>query len=242
MGVKVIIANNDILYNSLSNMALKNNLNIEIINVPTDKLNSFICQIKTRDKVIILDSTTSVTFCINILENAINRIGEKNIIILVVDSNNITNVINQKHQHYFFRKKNDDFSLLDVINVISDSLKNTIKLERTTDDILWKLGFTSYFKGTSYLKDAILLSYNNRDLLKDSSLLIKKVSEKNNISNFSAVRSDMDKSLNNMLNYTDSKIIYDIFQDDYDGRKISLKYFIDLCVHHLEKQKYLCLK
>ena len=52
----------------------------------------------------------------------------------------------------------------------------------------------------------------------------------------------MDKSLNNMLNYTDQKIIYGIFQDDYDGRKISLKYFIDLCVHYLEKQIFLCLK
>ena len=44
--IKVIIANNnDILYNSLSNMALKNDLNIEITNVPMDRLNSFICQI-----------------------------------------------------------------------------------------------------------------------------------------------------------------------------------------------------
>lgn len=242
MRIKVIIANNDILYNSLSNMALENNLNIEITNVPIDKLNSFICRIKTKEKVIILDSTTSVTFCTNILKNAINRIGEENIIILVVDSNNITNVINEKHHYHFFKKKNTDFSLLDVINIISDSLKNTIELERTTDDILWKLGFTSYFKGTVYLKDAILLAYNDNDLLKDSSLLIKKVSEKNNILNDSAVRSDMDKSLNHMLNYTDHKIIYDIFQNDYDGRKISLKYFIDLCVHYLEKQKYLCLK
>lgn len=205
-------------------------------------MNSFICQIKTKEKVIILDSLTSVTFCINILKNTINRIGKENIIILVADSNNISNVINQKHHYHFLKKKTTDFSLLDVIGIISDSLKNTIELERTTDDILWKLGFTSYFKGTTYLKDAILLAYNDRDLLKNSSLLIKKVSEKNNILNDSAVRSDMDKSLNNMLNYIDSKIIYDIFQDDYDGRKISLKYFIDLCVRYLEKQKYLCLK
>ena len=164
MSIKVIIANNDILYNSLSNMALDKNLNIEIKNVPLDRLNSFICRIKTKEKVIILDSITSVTFCINILKNAINRIGEENIIILVVDSNNITNVINQTHHYDFLKKKNTDFSLLDVINVISDSLKNTIELERITDDILWKLGFTSYFKGSIYLKDAILLAFNDHNL------------------------------------------------------------------------------
>ena len=39
----------------------------------------------------------------------------------------------------------------------------------------------------------------------------------------------MDKSLNNMLDNTDIKVIYEIFED-YDGRKISLKYFIDLCI------------
>lgn len=52
----------------------------------------------------------------------------------------------------------------------------------------------------------------------------------------------MDKSLNNMLDNTDNQIIYEIFEDDYDGRKISLKYFIDLCIRFLEKQRYCCLE
>ena len=51
----------------------------------------------------------------------------------------------------------------------------------------------------------------------------------------------MDKSLNTMLDNTDIKIIYDIFED-YDGRKISLKYFIDLCIRYLEEQRYCCLE
>lgn len=39
MSIKVIIANNnDILFNSLSNIALQNESKIEIINVPIDKL------------------------------------------------------------------------------------------------------------------------------------------------------------------------------------------------------------
>ena len=116
-----------------------------------------------------------------------------------------------------------------------------MELEKTIDNILWKLGFTSYFKGTIYLKDAILLAYNDHNLLKDSNLLIKKVAEKNGVLNDKVVRSNIDRSLNHMLDYTDKEIIYNIFQSDYDGRKISLKYFVDLCVHYLEKQKYCCL-
>lgn len=229
--IKVIIANNnDILYNSLSNMVLQNGLNIEIINVPTNKLSSLICRIKTKEKVIILDSITSVTFCMNILKNAIKRVGKENIIILIANSNDMSNVINQEQHHYLFKRKTTDFSLFDTINLVSESLKDTMEIEKNIDTILWKLGFTSYFKGTIYLKDAILLAFNDKNLLKDTNTLIKKVAEKNNVLNDKVVRSDIDRALNSMLDYINIQVIYDIFEDSYDCRKISLKYFIDLCV------------
>lgn len=79
-------------------------------------------------------------------------------------------------------------------------------------------------------------------MLLDTNKLIKKVAEKNKVINYKIVRSAMDKSLNNMLDNTDNQIIYEIFEDDYDGRKISLKYFIDLCIRFLEKQRYCCLE
>ena len=152
MSIKIIIANNnDILFNNLSNIALENESKIEIINVPTDKLDNLIYQIKPRENLIVLDSITSVSFCINLLKNAINRVIKGNIIILVIDSKHIKGI------------------------------------------------------------------------------------------NCKGVRSAMDKSLNNMLDNTDIKIFYEIFED-YDGRKISLKYFIDLCIRFLEKQRYCCLE
>ena len=55
--IKVIIANdNDILYNSLSNILLQNELNVELINVPQNKLKKQLSRIKKKDNVIILDS------------------------------------------------------------------------------------------------------------------------------------------------------------------------------------------
>ena len=45
----------------------------------------------------------------------------------------------------------------------------------------------------------------------------------------------MDKTLNNTLDLLDIKLLYDIFGEDYDGRKISLRYFIDLCIRYIEK-------
>ena len=67
---------------------------------------------------------------------------------------------------------------------------------------------TSYFKGTIYLKDAILLAYSDKNLLLDMNDLMIKVAEQNEVMNYKVVRSAMDKSLNTMLDNTDIKIIY----------------------------------
>ena len=224
--VKVAVTNdNDILYNSLSNAFLQNELNIELIKVPYEKLEQIIFHNKAKDQLIILDSVTSITFWTNVLTNAIKKLDAKktNIIILVIDSNSLSNI---KYE-------------LDTINIISNSLKECLGIEKQVDDILWKLGFTNYFKGSKYIKDAILLAYDNSKLLLDMNSLVQKVAEKNSIDNANAVRTNMDRSLGNMLDYIDSKIIYEVFED-YDGRTISLKYFIDLCIRHLKKIKICC--
>lgn len=241
MSIKVVIANNnDILHNRLSVLALKNELKIEIINIPIDKLNSFICHLKAKQTLIVLDSATSISFCCNIIKNAIYRTDKQNIIILVINSRNLTNsLIHNKHIELFNR--HIEFSLFDAINLITDSIKETLNIEKTIDDIFWKLGFTPHFKGTIYLKDAIMFAYNDRNLLQDMDEFVKRISEKNNVINEKSVRSVMDKSLNTMLEYTDISVIYNVFKDDYDGRKISLKYFIDLCIRYLEKI-YSCLE
>lgn len=187
--IKVILTqNNDILYNSLSEIALNYERKIELINVLPDKLTKTICQLKTKENVIILDSNTSVTFCKNILKNAI-EIGRANIIILVIDSSNISSIINHEKHHSFFQRKPSKNSIVNIIDLITKSLNDTLEIE------------------------------------------------KNNISNDALVRSDMDKALNNVLDLVDQQIIYDIFGTDYDGRKISLRYFIDLCIRYLNNKK-----
>lgn len=241
--VKVIIANNNDIYNSLSNITLQYKGKIEVINADKDKLKNIICRIGAKENLIILDSDTSVIFCNNILKYIMNRKDKANVIILVIDSKTVTNIISQKEEtHYFsIRKEHNDFSVLDIINLIANTIKNTTEIEKSIDDILWRLGFASYFKGTIYLKDAILLAYNDNKLLQDMNALVKKVAEKNNIENDKIVRSAMDKSLNNILDFIDNSKVYDIFGDDYDGKKISVKYLIDLCIRYLEKQRYCCL-
>lgn len=238
MGIKIIIANNnDILYNSLANIVAQDKSKIEIRKIPMNEAHSFIQSLKRNENIIVLDCTYSITFYMNFLKNSINRLSKTNIIILVIDSKYITNATNHEKANFFFRKKRSKFSLLDMTEIVLDSAKESLKIERNIDSIFWKLGFTPYFKGTGYLKDAISLAYNGFKLQQDMNKLVKKIAEKNRISNEKVVRSAMDKSLNSMLDYTNTDTIYDIFGDDYDGRKISVKYFIDLCIRYLEEQK-----
>ncbi len=240
--IKVIITiNNDILYNSLSNISLQHEGKIEIKYIPTDKLKNFICRIKPKEPLIILDSNTSVAFHNNMLKNVMNRMDKANIIILVVDFKTITNIINQEKSHFFTRKDETNFSVLQFINTISETVRDTMEIEKTIDSILWKLGFATYFKGTIYLKTAILLAYSDNKLLQDMNILVKKVTERNNAENEKVVRSVMDKSINNVLDYLHTDLLYEVFEDDYDGRKVSVKYFIDLCIRYLgKKERYCC--
>lgn len=239
--IKVIITNNNDLYNSLSNIVLQYERKIEIVNAAPDELKNLIYRIRPRETLIILDSCSSVFLCNNMLKYITNRIDKANVIILVIDSKTVTNIINQQRSHHFFFKKEQTYlTTLDAINIVANSVKNTNEIEKIIDDILWKLGFASYFKGSIYLRDAIFLAYNDNKLLQDMNLLVKKIAEKHNIENAKVVRSAMDKSLNNVLDFIDNTNIYNIFGDDYDGRKISVKYLIDLCIRYLEKQRYCC--
>lgn len=69
-------------------------------------------------------------------------------------------------------------NIFDVVNLVYDSLKETLNIEKLIDNIFEKLGFNDYFKGTKYLKDAIILTYYDKTLLLDAKLLVKMLQEK----------------------------------------------------------------
>lgn len=105
-----------------------------------------------------------------------NRIDKANVTILVINSKTVTNIIIQEKSspHLLFRKETTNSSTLDIINIVVSSVKDVIEIEKSINDVLWRLGFTSYFKGTIYLKDAILIAYSDNKLLQDMNTLVKK--------------------------------------------------------------------
>lgn len=100
--------------------------------------------------------------------------------------------------------------------------------------MLWQLRFSVYTKGTIYLKDAITFAYYDKMLLYDTNKLMQEVANLHNLDEKN-IRNNIDNSLN--LAFKKDNLQYDIdfFNGYYDGRKISLKYFISLSVYYLEK-------
>ena len=115
---------------------------------------------------------------------------------------------------------------------ILENLTDTT-LENSIYDMLWHLRFNLYSKGTIYLKDAIIIAYYNNILLYDTNKLIKQVAQKYNLDEKN-IRNNIDNSLNRAFTYENLKYDIEFFKGYYDGRKISLKYFISLAVHYIQ--------
>lgn len=122
-------------------------------------------------------------------------------------------------------------TLVDLIKNF-ENLDDISKLEKNILDMLWKLRFNLYSKGTNYIKDAIILAYFNNSLLYDSNKLMKEIANLYNLDEKN-VRNNMDNALNLAFNYENLQYDIQFFKGYYDGRKVSLKYFIVLAVHYI---------
>lgn len=211
--IKIIIAcdDNDVLLNKLMNTT-----KLELIHVQKNK-NIIIKCLEQLPDMLIIDAKLKHAKFIKTLEK-IYRKNNKNIIITVT-----------KNQIYVCFDKFD--ILLDLIKVLED-FNDSIKA--ILDDMLWKLHFNLYSKGTTYLRTAILLAYQDNSLLFDTNKLIKNTANLYNL-NEKNVRNNIDNALNLAFKLDDIKYNIDFFNGFYDGRKISLKYFISLSVHYIDK-------
>lgn len=115
------------------------------------------------------------------------------------------------------------------VELFTTSDKETV--DKTIDDLFWKLGFNPTTKGTIYLKKAISIATDDSSLLYDNKKLLSIVSKEVH-GELKSVRSAIDNSINSMYRFNSEERIKIVFKDSYDGRKPSTKYFIALCVNY----------
>lgn len=213
--IKIIIAcdNDKILLSKFKNIA-----QIELINVEIN-VEKIIKSFKQNSPdMLILDFDKKVSTKEKIIEKISKLSLNKKLIISATNSRTYLCF----DQTYLLLK------LIKVLENFTDS-----SLENSVYDMLWKLHFNLYSKGTIYLKEAIIIASYNHSLLFDTNKLIKQVAQKHNTFPKN-IRNNIDNSLNLAFKYENLQYDIDFFKGYYDGRKISLKYFISLSVHYIE--------
>ncbi len=224
--IKIIITNNDNLCTILSETLIETK-NIEIKNI--DNLDQTIIDsyIRTGTNIIFFSSDNYIEL-LNVLKFIQKNIDD---VIILLSNRIILNELlsNSSFVNSISSKKNLTNT---PKNKIYNRTTNTDAIEEYIISMLLK--FTLYNKVTIYLKDAIFTAFYNEQLLLDTHSLIMQVAKINN-ENYINVRSNIDKCLNSTLDFLNTEMLYDTFEY-YDGRKVSLKYFVYLFVYTLKKQ------
>ena len=209
-----------------------NENNIKIVNISVNGLQALTYYTELKPDVLLLDLNMPGLSGIDIL-NYLNECEKdnikKNVIVLSSDSSLVSNIYNHPKVYSYFPKPYDFSKLLETIYDVNNSNEENKMLEKSISNLLWNLKFNPYTKGTSYLKDAITLAYNNNSYLYNNKELMKIVSDINHI-NEKAVRSSIDQILYKLSIPTE---LNSFFYDNYDGGKPSLKIFIAECVNYL---------
>lgn len=237
--IKIMIVDDDQVICSQLSKFLTNEQTISVINISHNGYDAIQNYIKLEPDILILDlklpDITGLDVLTQLSEIEKNS-PKKNVIILSGESQLINNVYKENKVYRYFVKPFDYTALLDTINEIfyNTFFEDDVSLYEYITDALWKLQFNVHSKGVSYLQDAIFTAYRKQYLLYHNKELMLEVA-KNNKTNVIAVRSAIDKSISSMYRYTEINVIRDFFNDYYDGRKLSTKYFISLFVTHLNK-------
>lgn len=106
------------------------------------------------------------------------------------------------------------------------------ELAQAFSTIFEKLKFKQLSNGTRYLKRAIILAYTDQDLLYKNKKLIELISKEKKIKP-KTIRNAIERSIDDMYNFTPLSALKEFFGESYEGEKLSVKNFIALCVNQL---------
>lgn len=200
---------------------LKSNKQIELVNVKTNAKEIIENCEKYSPELLVLDFN----------DNAKNKeIIIKEIYELYLNKCIIIPKANSKIYFCF----NKVHFLLDFIEELENYQENeTLKLEKNICDMLWKLRFNMYTKSAIYLQNAILLAFQDNELILDTNELIHRLSILHNIDERS-MRNDIDNAIKSAFRNENLEYDKEFFNGIYDGRNVSIKYFISLSVYYLD--------
>ncbi len=170
--IKVLMVDDNVSLTEMVKEYFKNNKQIEITNCYYDGLEGLEGIIKEEYDLILLDLIMPKKDGLYVLEELNNRKIQKNIIVETsYNSQEVIRKVSEYNVNYYILKP---FELKDlenrILEVFEKQQSKTINLynnnlELSVTKILHELGMPSHIKGYQYIREGIMMIYNNPDII-----------------------------------------------------------------------------
>lgn len=234
--ISVTVAEDSIEQNSTCCEFLAKDKDIEIISRTVDGKSTVKEYLTNKPDVLLLDLEMPVLNGLDVIDNLSLDINERkkcNIIIVTDDISFRLNITNTSKIYKIVPKPYNLDELLSIIKEIGSTTKELTKKE--IKDLIYRLNFNMYSKGSRYIVDAIKLAYDDINLLSNVTELYKLVAIMND-EKPNKIQRSIRSSIDVMNNHITKEHLRSFFHI-YDNNIITPKYFFTTVVDYFIEQK-----
>ena len=231
-----MVAEDSIEENSTCCEFLAKDKDIEIISRTVDGKSTIKEYLTNKPDVLLLDLEMPVLNGLDVIDNLSLDINERkkcNIIIVTDDISFRLNITNTSKIYKIVPKPYNLDELLSTIKEIGSTTKELTKKE--IKDLIYRLNFNMYSKGSRYIVDAIKLAYDDINLLSNVTELYKLIAIMND-EKPNKIQRSIRSSIDVMNNHITKEHLRSFFHI-YDNNIITPKYFFTTVVDYFIEQK-----
>lgn len=233
--VNILIADDNIEINNIYKNFLLKDENIAITQVfdGNDVLNYYF---KNKPDILLLDLNLPNKSGIEIINQLSSVPEERKLCNVVVISGEMTFREKLKNTSKIYKIIHKPLRLNELTNIIIEMKLNEEKVVNESNfiNLMVKLKFNLYSKGTIYLMDMIKICFSSPHLVANMDKLYELVSIKYNISKIKTKWS-VHSSLSTMNKYVSSDLLTSIFNIYDNERNLTPKYFISIVLNLLKQ-------
>lgn len=229
--ISVMVAEDSIEENSTCCEFLAKDKDIEIISRTVDGKSTIKEYLTNKPDVLLLDLEMPVLNGLDVIDNLSLDINERkkcNIIIVTDDISFRLNITNTSKIYKIVPKPYNLDELLSTIKEIGSTTKELTKKE--IKDLIYRLNFNMYSKGSRYIVDAIKLAYDDINLLSNVTELYKLIAIMND-EKPNKIQRSIRSSIDIMNNHITKEHLRSFFHI-YDNNIITPKYFFTTVVDY----------
>ena len=231
-----MVAEDSIEENSTCCEFLAKDKDIEIISRTVDGKSTIKEYLTNKPDVLLLDLEMPVLNGLDVIDNLSLDINERkkcNIIIVTDDISFRLNITNTSKIYKIVPKPYNLDELLSTIKEIGSTSNELTKKE--IKDLIYRLNFNMYSKGSRYIVDAIKLAYDDINLLSNVTELYKLIAIMND-EKPNKIQRSIRSSIDIMNNHITKEHLRSFFHI-YDNNIITPKYFFTTVVDYFIEQK-----